>query len=137
MLRQHISSGSPWETITGYSRAVRAGNVIFVSATAATAQDGRVLHPGDVYQQTRAILARIEAALREAGSSLDEIVQTRLYLRDITRWEEAGRAHGEIFREIRPATSMVEVSRFLDPDMLVEIEAIAVLVSSVGEDHLC
>ena len=96
-----------------------------------------MLHPGDVYQQTRARIARIEAALREAGSSLDEIVQTRLYLRDITRWEEVGRAHGEIFREIRPSTSMVEVSRFLDPDMLVEIEAIAVLVSSVGEDHLC
>lgn len=137
MLRQHISSGSPWETITGYSRAVRAGNLIFVSATAATTQDGRVLYPGDVYQQTRAIHARIEAALREAGSSLDEIVQTRLYLRDITRWEEAGRAHGEIFREIRPATSMVEVSRFLDPDMLVEMEAIAVLVSPVGEENRC
>ncbi len=137
MLRQHISSGSPWETITGYSRAVRAGHLIFVSATAATAQDGRVLYPGDAYQQTRAILARIEAALREAGSSLNDIVQTRLYLRDITCWEEAGRAHGEIFREIRPATSMVEVNRFLDPNMLVEIEAIAVLSEPAGEDNLC
>lgn len=95
------------------------------------------LHPGDAYQQTRAILARIEAVLREAGSSLNDIVQTRLYLRDITRWEEAGRAHGEIFREIRPATSMVEVSRFLDPNMLVEIEAIAVLSAPAGEENLC
>ena len=137
MLRQSISSGSPWETITGYSRAVRAGHLIFVSVTAATAQDGRVLHPGDAYQQHARFFARIEAVLREAGSSLSDIVQTRLYLRDITRWEEAGRAHGEIFREIRPATSMVEVSRFLDPNMLVEIEAIAVLSAPAGEENRC
>ena len=137
MLRQYISSGSPGETITGYSRAGRAGQVIFVSATAATAQDGRVRYPGDAYQQTRALLAHIEAALRKAGSSLNAIVQTRLYLRDITRWKEAGCAHGEIFLKIRPATSMVEVSRFLDPNMLVEIEAIAVLSEPAGEDNRC
>src|SRR5260370_19416195 len=98
MLRQHISSGSPWETITGYSRAVRAGHLIFVSATAATAQDGRVLYPGDAYQQTRAILACIEAALREAGRSLNYIVETRLFLPHIPCWGKTGRADGSIFR---------------------------------------
>ncbi len=126
MERQRISSGVPWEAIVGYSRAVRVGNLIFVAGTTASGPDGRPLYVGDAYQQTRAILARIEWALNEVGAGLNDVVQTRLYVRDIKRWEEIGRAHGEVFREIRPATSMVEVSRLIDSAMLVEIEAVAV-----------
>lgn len=127
MERQHISTGSPWEAIVGYSRAVRVGNLVFVAGTTASAPNGQPLYPGDAYQQTRVILVRIEAALNETGAALSDVVQTRLYVRDIKRWEEIGRAHGEVFRGIRPATSMVEVSRLIDPAMLVEIEAVAVI----------
>jgi enamine deaminase RidA (YjgF/YER057c/UK114 family) len=127
MERQHISTGSPWEAIAGYSRAVRVGNLVFVAGTTASAPNGQPLYPGDAYQQTRVILARIEAVLSETGAALSDVVQTRLYVRDIKRWEEIGRAHGDVFRGIRPATSMVEVSRLIDPALLVEIEAVAVI----------
>lgn len=109
----------------GYSRAIRAGNHIFVSGTTATDEQGRVVGEGDMYAQAVQTLANIRKALEEAGSSIEEVVRTRIYVTDISRWEEAGRAHGEVFGEIRPATSMVEVSGLIDPDMLVEIEAVA------------
>lgn len=127
MERQKISTGSPWEPIVGYSRAVRVGNLVFVAGTTASGPSGQALYPGDAYQQTRAILERIGAALNEAGAEFSDVVQTRLYVRDIKRWEEIGRAHGEVFREIRPVTTMVEVSRLIDAGMLVEIEAQAVI----------
>lgn len=133
MQRQHISSGSPWEVAAGYSRAVRVGSMVFVSATSAAAPNGQPLYPGDAYQQTRAILKRIEAVLNEVGSSLHDVVQTRLYVRDIKRWEEVGRAHGEVFREILPTATMVEVNRFIDPAMMVEIEALAIISEEVRE----
>ena len=133
MERQHISSGAPWEAIVGYSRAVRVGNLVFIAGTTASGPNGQPLYVGDAYGQTRAILARIEAALNEVGATLSDVVQTRLYVRDIKRWEEIGRAHGEVFREIRPATTMVEVSRLIDAAMLVEIEALAVLSESANE----
>ncbi len=130
MERQHISTGSLWEGVVGYSRAVRVGNMVFVAGTTASGPNGQALYAGDAYQQTRAILARIGAALHEVGAEFSDVVQTRLYVRDIKRWEEIGRAHGEVFREIRPVTTMVEVSRLIDSDMLVEIEALAVLAES-------
>ena len=134
MERQRISSGVPWEAIVGYSRAVRVGNLIFVAGTTASGPDGQPLYIGDAYQQTRGdSLARIEWALNEVGAGLSDVVQTRLYVRDIKRWEEIGRAHGEVFREIRPATSMVEVSRLIDSAMLVEIEVMAVVSESEHE----
>ncbi|HXR66511.1 MAG TPA: RidA family protein [Ktedonobacteraceae bacterium] len=133
MERQRISTGSPWEGIVGYSRAVRVGNLVFVAGTTASAPNGQPLYPGDAYEQTRTILARIEAALHDVGAELSDVVQTRLYVRDIKRWEEIGRAHGEVFREIRPVTSMVEVSRLIDSAMLVEIEAMAVISESAHE----
>ena len=135
MFRQLFSSGSPWESVTGYSRAVRAGNLLFISATADTGANGQVLHPDNPYEQTRAILARLSDILREAGASLHDVAQTRLYVRDIASWAEIGRAHGEVFREILPATSLIEVKGFLDPAMLVEIEAIAVIPPGEGEAH--
>ena len=133
MERQRISTGSPWEAIVGYSRAVRVGELIFVAGTTASGPNGQALYPGDAYQQTHAILARIESVLNEVGAALSDVVQTRIYVRDIKRWEEIGRAHGDIFREIRPVTAMVEVSRLIDPGMLVEIEAMAVISDAVHE----
>jgi enamine deaminase RidA (YjgF/YER057c/UK114 family) len=127
MERQHISSGSPWESIVGYSRAVRVGQMVFVAGTTASGPDGHILYPGDAYRQTRAILERIGAALHEVGAGFSDVVQTRVYVRDIRRWEEIGRAHGDVFREFRPATTMVEVSRLIDPEVLVEIEVLAVM----------
>lgn len=127
MPRRLISSGSPWEPVAGYSRAVRVGRFVFVAGTAATGPDGRVVAPGDAYLQARTVLQRIESALKEAGASLEDVVQTRIYVTDISRWQEAGRAHGEVFGSIRPVTAMVEVSRLIDPEMLVEIEALAVI----------
>ena len=127
MERRNISSGSQWEPVVGYARAVRVGTQVYVAGTTATGADGSVVGPGDLYAQTKRALAIIEAALAEAGASMRDVVRTRMFVTDIARWEEAGRAHGEVFGEIRPATTMGEVSRLIDAAMLIEIEADAVV----------
>jgi enamine deaminase RidA (YjgF/YER057c/UK114 family) len=129
MFKQLVSSGSPWEPVVGYSRAVRAGNLIFVAGTTASGPDGSALFPGDVYAQAREVYKRIGTALQAAGATLQDVTMTRHYVVDISQWEDIGRAHGEVFGEIRPVTSMVEVKRLIDPALLVEIEAIAVVSS--------
>ena len=128
MQRQLISSGSPFEKPIGFSRAVRVGNAIAVSGTAPIAPGGGTAYPGDLYRQTRACLEIIKNAVENAGGHLDDVIRTRIMLVDISRWQEAARAHGEFFGEIRPASTFVQVSRFIDADWLVEIEADCVVV---------
>jgi enamine deaminase RidA (YjgF/YER057c/UK114 family) len=125
--RQRISSGSPYEPKIGFSRAVRAGDTIYVSGTVAWGEDGRLIGEGDVYAQAKQAISNIEKALTQAGASLKHVVRTRIYVTDISRLDEVARAHGEAFGEIRPASSMVEVCALAEPEMLVEIEAIAVV----------
>ena len=127
MERLRVSANRPWERVVGYSRAVRAGSVIEVSGTAAAGPGGEILSPGDVYGQARDALKIIGEALADAGASFKDVVRTRIYVSDASQWEQAGRAHGEVFAEVRPANTTIAVAGFIDPAILVEIEATAIV----------
>ena len=125
-MRENISSGSPWEEIIGYSRAVKIGNVIEISGTTASSDSG-IVGKNDLYVQTKFILEKIKGVLKEAGAEMQHVVRTRMFLTDIAQWEEAARAHGEFFKDIKPVTTMVEVNKLIDNDMLIEIEFSAII----------
>lgn len=137
MKRLNVSSGAPWEATVGYSRAVRIGRVVEVAGTAAVDERGEVVGPGSPYTQARYALEKIGRALTEAGAGFEDVIRTRIYVTDITRWEEVGRAHGEVFGGVRPASTLVGVASLVRPDLLVEIEATAVLPDGPGDGEVC